>query len=180
MPSPIAHTITGYVIFRFFPLDKHSVAWSKSWLVYVIYCMFIATLPDFDFIPQLLAGKKYHHGFTHSLSFTFIVSAVVGLLCILFNRKIFIRLSLLTFMIYGSHLLLDFFTDGGKGILLLWPFTDDFFISSVSFFPAVKHSKGLFHSSHALFISFELGYSALFLGGIWLWKRRQDKFIKDI
>ena len=172
MPSPIAHSVSGYVISQLLSSDKQAIQYRKWWNIQTICFMFIAVAPDLDFVPQLLTGERYHQGLTHSLTFTIIFVVIVGLIGRLFRKQIFKRLFLLTSAVYGSHLLLDFFTEGGSGIQFLWPFTNSFFISPLSVFPGAHHSRGLFDPSHLIFIGFELCYSAVLLAGLWIWKKR--------
>ncbi|MHC4268234.1 MAG: metal-dependent hydrolase [Planctomycetota bacterium] len=172
MPSPIAHSVTGFVIFRLFSRDKQVTLWGKNGLSMSFVAIFLSNAPDLDFIPQLLTGEKYHHGLTHSITLTVLFAVVVGSIGCLFRKQIFKRLFFLTLIVYGSHLLLDFFTEGGKGIQLLWPFSESFFISPVSVFPGTHHSKGIFDLSHLLFIIFESFYAVFLLAGLWIWKKR--------
>jgi inner membrane protein len=122
--------------------------------------VFIAVLPDLDFIPQLLTGKKYHHTFTHSIVFAIIVAFVSGMIGWLLRRK-FLKVVLLTLLLYFSHLFLDFFTGGGKGLQLFWPFAKTFYISQISIFPGTHYSMGLFNVKHLIFVSFETIYAIL-------------------
>ncbi len=172
MPSPIAHSVTGFVIFRLFSKDKQVALLGENGLYTSFVAIFLSNVPDLDFIPQLLTGEKYHHGLTHSITFTVLFAVVVGSIGCLFRKQIFKRLFFLTLIVYGSHLLMDFFTEGGKGIQLLWPFAESFFISPISVFPGAHHSKGVFDLSHLLFTSFESCYTAFLLAGLWIWKKR--------
>lgn len=91
MPSPIAHTVSGYVIFRFLSPEGHKVTRGNSNKKIVspiyYYYMLLVNLPDFDFIPQLLTGQRYHHGFTHSLVFTICVAVIWGLMIAKFYQS---------------------------------------------------------------------------------------------
>ncbi|MFQ5456671.1 MAG: metal-dependent hydrolase [Nitrospirota bacterium] len=176
MPSPIAHAVSGYAISRLLPPKQPIVTGQddNKEKIYIAYCILLANLPDFDFIPQLLTGQRYHHGFTHSLIFTIGISMTLGLLSnSILETQGFKQSFFLTLIIYGSHLLMDFFTAGGKGMQLLWPFSDGFFISPIAIFPGVYYSKGLFHYSHLIFIGFELVYSVILLRILWFWEKRR-------
>ena len=170
MPSPIAHSVTGLVIYKLLH-NKQSVIWNKPTYVMVL-CMFIAVLPDLDFILQLWTGRKYHHTFTHSITLTILFALVSAIICSLLNKHIF-RITLCALIGYGSHLVLDFFTEGGRGIQLFWPFSEKLFISPATFFPGTHHSKGLFSRTHFTFISFELLYSLILLTGLYIWEKRK-------
>jgi inner membrane protein len=131
----------------------------------------VAFAPDLDFIPQILTGVRYHHGFSHSLIFALGFSIVTWIWSYFLARQLSRRLFLLTLMSYGSHLLLDFFTDGGPGIQLLWPFTEEYFRSLIAIFPSTHHSQPLIHLNHIIFVGFELSYSVILLGVIWKHQR---------
>jgi inner membrane protein len=175
MPSPIAHSITGYIISKAF-LRNNCTAQDNRNLGIIFYSIFIANVPDFDFIPQLFTDDKYHHGITHGFFFAVGFSVVAALIfCRMLNYS-YNRFFIITLLIYNSHLILDFITDGGKGIKLLWPFFDYYYISPISLFPAVRHSQGLFHVSHLKFIGFEVSYSIILLSIIWLWEKRRKNY----
>ncbi|MCP4629990.1 MAG: metal-dependent hydrolase [bacterium] len=112
---------------------------------------------------------------THSITFTLLFAVIAGLIGNLSMKQIFKRLFFLTLIVYSSHLLLDFFTEGGKGIQLLWPFTDSFFQSPISVFPGAHYSKGLFDLSHLTFVTFELLYSTALLVGLWIVMKRFNR-----
>ena len=90
-------------------------------------CCVAAMLPDLDTVSFRL-GIPYdspfgHRGAVHSLA----AAILVGLLCTPFANwlgsgrfRVFAAVSLS----FASHPLLDAFTDGGKGVALLWPFND--------------------------------------------------------
>lgn len=176
MPSPIAHSTTAYFIFKLTSLNSRSSLLGKNRLHDLAYIIFIGNVADFDFIPQLLLDGKFHRGPSHSLSLAFMVSLGFTIICYIFNKPQVKQVFLITLGIYISHLFLDYWTAGGSGMKLCWPFTDNYFISSVSFFPSVRHSEGLFYSGHIIFIIFESIYS-LFLITVLnlLVKSRRDK-----
>ena len=172
MPSPIAHAVSGYAIAKGLELPK-----INKMLPLALYAVFVAIAADFDFIPQIVAGINTHRGFTHSLSFAVVFSLILSKLASNQAAVRYLKVFTLTLIIYGSHLALDFITQGGSGIPLLWPISSHMFQSSVSFFPAVHHSHGLFDSIHLRFLSFELVYTVILLGGLSQWKafRHQRK-----
>jgi inner membrane protein len=167
MPSPIVHAATGYAIARLFPLNHKSDHWSNSGLFFYGVC--VALIPDLDFLPQILTGERYHHGFTHSITCAIGFAVLVWLLSYVLWHRLSKRLLLMTMMLYGSHVLFDFFTQGGEGIQLLWPFTTEYFKSSITVFPSTYHSQPLFqHPGHIRFIIFELSYAIILVGSVWL------------
>jgi inner membrane protein len=169
MPSPIAHSVSGYVISRLFLKDSIKGA-------QLAYGVAIANAADLDFIPQILTGIKYHHGFSHSIMFCLGVSAMAAVLGYGLTRRGSLRLFLITLLLYGSHLVLDFFTDGGAGIQLLWPFEARYFKSAVPLFPSTHWSEPLFqHPGHWLFVLYELAYAALLVGIEWGFSARKRR-----
>ncbi|NEP09150.1 MAG: metal-dependent hydrolase [Symploca sp. SIO2C1] len=175
MPSPLAHSVSGYVLGKFLPLDKLSNHRGKKWDVQIFYPVIVAAAADLDFIPQLITGNIYHRGLTHSLTFTIIFSAIVGLILSYLWKFSFKQLFLFTLILYSSHLLLDVFTKGGNGLQLFLPFSDRYFKSPVAIFPGVHHSRGLWDYSHIIPLTFELIYSALLL---WVVSWRKTSLIE--
>ena len=175
MPSPIAHAVSGYVLARGLdPPKNHNLR------PLAFYAVFVAIAADFDFIPQIIAGLATHRGFTHSFIFAIAFSLTLSRLVNSWVVIEYIRLFALTLIIYGSHLVLDFFTQGGSGIPLLWPMSNQTFQSAIPLFPAVHHSHGLFDSIHLLFLSFELTYTIVLLWGLSQWKTSKHKRKKKI
>lgn len=172
MPSPIAHSITAYALYHAISHYKANEAETREKTLRIVFYMFLAISADFDFIPQLLTGEKYHRGFSHSLIFSVCVGLTIGLVDSLLTNKSGKYCIVLAFVAYGSHLLLDFFTEGGDGIQLMWPISENYYISPFAIFPGVHHSQGLFHVSHFTFLGFELGFSVIILGGLWFWRKK--------
>lgn len=170
MPSPIAHSVSGYVIGKFLPIEISKYYHSRWWKLENFYPVFVAIFADFDFLPQLITGQNFHRGITHTLIFAVGFSLVLALLVSCLCKSSFKQLFLFTLIIYSSHLVLDLFTTGGSGLQILWPLTDTYFKSTISIFPQVHHSQGLFDISHLIFIMWELSYSILILSILWLWK----------
>lgn len=181
MPSPIAHSVSGYAL-TYLPFLKARTFHNQRWPITplaAIYSIFVSNLPDLDFLPQLLTGARFHRGPSHSILAALVVSALLAWAIHRYRLPFSIKYKtgygiffFLTFGIYGSHLLLDFFTAGGSGIPLLWPLSTQHFISPFSIFPGVHHSRGLWDSSHLVFISAEILYSLCLFIGLRLLKKR--------
>ncbi len=181
MPSPLAHSVSGYIIAQFLPLDRSKDSRFKEWCMRGLYPVFVAICADFDFIPQLITGEIYHRGLTHSIFFPLAFSIITSFVISYWGKYSYRQIFLLTAIVYGSHLLLDFFTAGGRGMQLFFPVTDRFFMSPIPIFPGVHHSRGLWHYSHLSPLSFELTYSALLFAGFFYWRKspyRQRKKLK--
>jgi len=130
MPSFITHGISAYLIGKMFLKEAKSL---RFWF----WSAICAILPDIDVIGFHF-GIQYgdfwgHRGFTHSLTFA-LISAI--LICLIFYRdqKLFSRRwgiwVLFYFSIMASHGIFDALTDGGLGIALFSPFSNERF-----FFP---------------------------------------------
>ncbi len=106
--------------------------------------VFLSNLPDADFLPGLLTGfpNRYHHGIFHSLGAALAVSVVIW---IFFRKKQQPwRLFALAFIVYCSHLLLDFFTrdfSAPYGLPLFWPFSKSYYIAARPIFSNITRSS---------------------------------------
>jgi inner membrane protein len=165
MPSPILHSVAGYALSRL-PLAKQQLPGQLSSIpIAALYGIFISDMPDLDFIPQILTGLRFHRGPSHTLIAAILVSALLALIvCQIKRSSRYRELFTLTLIFYSVHLLMDFFTVGGNGMRLLWPLSEQFFISPISLFPRVDHPRGLWDAYHLIFISVELLYAMVLLG----------------
>ena len=176
MPSPIAHSVTGYLLARH-PIAKKI---AKRYLprrllsvapVAALYGVFVSNLPDLDFVPQIVTGLHFHRGPSHSLFAAILVSGLLALVIHRIQRRTHYKMLFgISFCLYSAHLLMDMFTAGGSGIPLLWPLSAQAFRAPFALFPAVHHSRGLWDSSHLVFITAELLYSLVLLSAIGLTK----------
>jgi len=178
MPSPIAHSIAGYVLSVIKFEEINLLTWKRIWRTDTFYVVFISNAPDLDFLIQTFSDEKIHRGFTHSITAALGVSLFAVIASYIFHKlSHFKSLFWVTLMLYSLHLFLDYFTAGGPGMQLLWPFTDEFYRSPVSLFPGVHHSRGVLDWSHIQFVSYELIFSGLLVWGLKYWKcyRRDSK-----
>jgi len=133
MPSPVGHSLAGYLI-----SDVAGVRLSRRKWVSLGSYVLIANAPDIDYLPGFLSGKPnaFHHYATHSVTAALLFGIAVAI--ILGSRDGgFVRIFLATSAAYASHLLLDFFTlDTSKpyGMQLLWPLSDRFYVSPWALF----------------------------------------------
>ncbi len=168
MPSLIAHTATGVALVEVLPGTERLGGRARRALIAAALTM----APDLDFVPQLLTGRRYHHGFSHSLLFTLGVALLAALVAGWLRPGSGRAIGLLTLLLYGSHLVLDALSVGGPGIEVLWPFWDEPWKLPITFFPPVHYSRGLLDPSHLIFLGFESAYAGLVLGLVW-WVRRR-------
>jgi len=113
----------------------------------------LSVLPDFDVVAFRL-GIPYsaefgHRGFSHSLLIAAVV-ALIGALAFL-KAKIQLRKSAwFLFLSMASHGILDTFTTGGKGIALLWPFSNQRLFSPFQVIQVSPLSLSRFLSSRGI------------------------------
>jgi inner membrane protein len=104
----------------------------------------MANAPDLDFVPGVLVGRPalFHQGITHSISVGLIVSlGVAGFLRI--RGRQFAKFFNICFISYLSHLLIDLFGTDKRfpfGIPVLWPLSQEYFISPVPLLWGVHHA----------------------------------------
>lgn len=140
MPTPVAHTICGYVIYDGTIKKEKKIDWKMLLIV-----IFLANLPDIDYLPGLFIDKPniFHHGATHSIFFAVVVGFLTAFLFSFRKSKTFWKHFFIFFALCFSHSVLDFFTKDTSlplGEQLLWPFTDNYYLSPVTIFRDV--SKG--------------------------------------
>jgi len=168
MPLPIGHTLAGIAFFQ----TRPGLFFKNKWAD-VLFFIFLANLPDADFLPGLLLGfpNLYHHGIFHSLGAAMAVTAVLGMVFLRKKAQPW-RFSALVFLVLSAHLLLDFFTRDFAtpyGLPLFWPFTSNYYIAAHPIFINITRSahSGNFFSS--LFSSHNLKAALLeiaLLGGL--------------
>jgi membrane-bound metal-dependent hydrolase YbcI (DUF457 family) len=180
MPSPIGHALTGLAVRQARPGVFFAAPWLES-----LFLLFLANLPDLDFLPGILSGfpNLYHHGIFHSLGAALAVAVAGGWLFLLGKRR-FRSAASVIFILYVIHLLLDYFAGDTRppyGMPLFWPFSGDYFLAPRPLFLNIARSgrSGDFFSS--LFNRHNLDAvlrEVMILGGValvaWLWRRRQD------
>ncbi|MEX2030599.1 MAG: metal-dependent hydrolase [Anaerolineales bacterium] len=157
MPSPLAHTVTGVALAYLHPdTPRNPIAARLFWQIVGI--MALSNLADLDFLIQLVASRRIHHTFTHSLVFTLAVCTLIAFLIKWIARGRFGTAFSISFLTYGSHVLLDMI-GGGAGVLLWWPFSYEAVRAPLQIFPNVNHSEGLIDASHLTFLAFESVYA---------------------
>jgi inner membrane protein len=116
-----------------------------SWVTLILFAG-LALLPDADVLLVTLgacdAGACGHRGASHSLP----VAIAIGLLSGLIARRLrwpVGKTVLATTVAVGSHALLDVLGAGGRGLPLLWPFSEVRFISPVRIFPDAPRGLAL-------------------------------------
>ena len=134
MATPVGHSFAGYFFYIFGDGEKKTFEWKK-----LILFVFFANLADIDYLFGLFVGRPnlYHHQFTHSLAFAFIIAITFTMFFRATVAKKFWASFLIIFACYGSHILIDYFTLDTSfpfGEQLFWPFSKAYFVSSFSIF----------------------------------------------
>jgi inner membrane protein len=116
-----------------------------SWATMIVFAG-LALLPDADVLLVTLgacdAGACGHRGASHSLP----VAIAIGLLGGLVARRLrwpVVKTVLATMVAVGSHAFLDVLGAGGRGLPLLWPFSEARFISPIRIFPDAPRGLAL-------------------------------------
>ncbi len=131
MPTAITHSVIGASAACCFSSEKKS-------LKFRILSIVCPVLPDADVIGYLWLHIPYHHflghrGFFHSPFFAAMLS--IFIVSVFYRKEPAFskrrwKYALYFFLITASHGLADVFTNGGRGVALLSPFT-----SARYFFP---------------------------------------------
>ena len=119
MPSPVGHILAGGAVYL---AGTKSETGSRFLLATALVGSIV---PDLDFLPGILIGnmRAFHHGISHSMLFAIFFGALNFLVAYRLAPNVAVRASLLAFLAYASHLLLDFVNviEGTRGVQLLWP-----------------------------------------------------------
>ena len=139
MATPLGHSLAGYAIYSLAAGAPRHDRFQRSLL-----WLFMANVADLDFLPGILLGSPalYHHGITHSLGFTLLISLGVAAVYRL-RGKSFAGVFVLGGVAYLFHLVIDFLghdTRPPYGMPLLWPISETHFISPVPVFLGVRHA----------------------------------------
>lgn len=152
MPSPIVHTTLGYIIYRLFRMRVPNQFNKQLWLLplLLIITVGISLLPDLDSVAGILAGDfgRYHNNFTHSFFVGIGVAIIFASSVWLVMKKEFWVWFVICFLGYSLHILMDFLTFGGRGVMLFWPLSLERFESPVKIFYGVRWSEGVMSSVH--------------------------------
>ncbi len=136
MATPLAHTLAGYVVYRF--------AGSRDRTL-LVAAVVLAVCPDFDFIPGLLIDQpvRFHHGISHSLGAGVAVATAVWL-ALPALRRVGARAWWVLFAAFATHLGIDFWGPDQRppyGIPILWPMDDTYRMAPFPLILGVRHAN---------------------------------------
>ncbi|OGF66899.1 MAG: hypothetical protein A2Y62_01530 [Candidatus Fischerbacteria bacterium RBG_13_37_8] len=144
MPTPAAHTLISTTIAIIYLSKDYIIAHKKFILGFIIA---ISILPDIDVAWDLfIRTPPIHHTFSHSIFTPIFLSLGYVVYTILRKHKINTKLLFLFCLLYYFHLLADFFAYDLKppyGLMLFWPFSNAYYISSQPFFLPVSKATVL-------------------------------------
>jgi inner membrane protein len=157
MPSPVGHALGGL-----------TAAWlaggrqARGWLPRAILFAVVAILPDIDLL------WRGHHQATHS----FFAVGIVGAVTFLFFDRGGRKVTVPVMAAYASHILLDLLgADSTRpiGVMVLWPFSREYFISPWTPFPAISRRYWLrgFLEHNLRAVRFELAVLGPLAAGLW-------------
>lgn len=118
MPLPVAHGLLGAtVVVALQPSTAFNLSWKE-----LLLAVLLGICPDFDYALNLIPslGGVWHHGFTHSFVFAFVLGISISLVRgqFIFNKM----------MVYSravvSDPLLDYLFTESLGVELFWPFSN--------------------------------------------------------
>lgn len=160
LPSPIIHTAAGYLIYSLF---RHRLILNQDRRInrsifMLLIVVLISLAPDFDAIPGIIIRDfgQYHNQITHSFFFGLFVALLVSAFIWWWKKTNFLLWFFILWGAYSLHLILDYFTYGGRGMMLLWPISAARFRSNVSLFYGVHWSKGWLTVDHLITLITEL------------------------
>lgn len=160
MPSPIIHTTLGYIIYRILknkvPKDSNQVYLTLP--LALIFAIGVSLLPDIDAVAGILSGDfgKYHNNVTHSLIVGVLVAFVLAMFIRLILKSGFWLWFIFGYVGYSLHVVMDYFTIGGRGVMLFWPISPIRFEAPLKIFYGVRWSEGLFNPIHIATLITEL------------------------
>lgn len=168
MPSPIAHLSVGYFLYYLFARRIPAWQWkaARPWRFSIIVAafFFLSMAPDLDALVGIATGNlgRYHNQWTHSLVACIGAALIFGVCLQMLLRDRIRYWIAAAFCCYGTHLLMDI-CSYGRGIMALWPLTDERFLSPVLLFVGLHWSQDLWHPMHLLTLINELLFTAILL-----------------
>jgi inner membrane protein len=131
--SPLGHALTGLVLHAASARDECELRSRARALGFA----FLAAAADLDLLARFVDGRSHHHEITHSLGFAAAVGAAVGLWARWRSWPRAARTGCLAALAWALHGTVDFVsrdTSPPFGPMLLWPFSNQYWISPVIIF----------------------------------------------
>lgn len=140
MPSPVGHAVAGLIVAlaserRVSARLKTRPGLQVPWTLFLV-CMFLAVLPDIDFIYP-----PFHRGPTHSIGAAAFVMLVVAGVTERITGRANWRIAAVCGLAYFSHVVMDWLAEEpavSSGVSALWPLSDRMFISGWNLFRSTE------------------------------------------
>ncbi len=162
MPSPLAHSAAGYLALRLLPPVESSSpgaspqgrAVRRALLVPLV--VLLSLLPDLPSVIGLVVGNfgRFHNGPEHSLAVGLLVGPAVGLIAAWLGFGSFLSWAVLATVCYELHVVMDFLT-WGRGVKVLWPFSDARYSPPFLLFYGLHWSQGWWSPRHLITVASE-------------------------
>lgn len=171
MPS-VGHIAVGLAAARMERRPAHISQWTWALLLVTL-----SLLPDVDVLAFSLGipyGAPFgHRGAIHSVVFALSFAAIVGVTAPAV-RLPGLRIAVAAAAVISSHGLLDTLTDGGKGIALLWPFSNHRYFAPWRPIPVAPIGARLFSPAGLRLMAYEaVLFMPVFLVAAWPWRATQ-------
>ena len=164
MPSPIAPTAIGHLVFKVYQRGnlRKDQNWIKSTPLTLMVILGLSILPDLNSIAGILLGDfgGYHNNWTHSLLVGPGVALMAGSIVWLTRHSGFSNWFIITLLCYELHVVMDYFTIG-RGVMAFWPITAERFATPVPVFYGLHWSDGWLSGRHLFTIATEVGFITL-------------------
>jgi inner membrane protein len=166
MPSPLGHALGGLAV-------GVLAAPARRWEV-IAACTLAGALADADFLLPLR-----HRGASHGVGAAVIVG-VLALASLKASRaRDAFRIASVVTVAYATHILLDWLgADSSipRGLMALWPFSSDYFVSDLNVFDSVdrRYWREGFWERLARTLARELAILLPAVGAAWLIRRRRE------
>lgn len=134
MCTPLGHSIVGYSVAM---IQSGVEIRQNGWML--LQVILFANLPDINLLFGYAVGNpnRYHHLWTHSLSFVLLAGLLYGVSYTLLKKKNGFKAGLIISGIVFSHIVLDFFSKDTRvpyGMPLFWPISEKFYLAPVTLF----------------------------------------------
>jgi membrane-bound metal-dependent hydrolase YbcI (DUF457 family) len=172
VPSPIAHSSLVLVVAAFTKCHR-KLSKVINGQAFFFYAAAVVTLcvQDLDFLVRIIHNHPSlaHGGATHSLCTGVFIGMIFAIACrIRYGTSLPIGPTLTVGIgCAWAHTLLDAAT-WGRGVMFLWPFSTERYVSPIPLFFGGHHSQPLAWKLHLVTLSTEL----LFAGLLWWLTRR--------
>jgi inner membrane protein len=178
MPSPIAHIAAGAAIYRL--RFGRGLTTNRDRLL-MVSCVGLSLLPDLDAAVGIIAGDigRFHNNFAGSPAFGTLVALAAGALTWLVRRHLARSVTILVFISYQVHVLMDFLTIS-RGSMLLWPFSTERISPPLHVFYGFRWSHGLVSELHLITLVTELIFAGALVGMVMLVDRRRQAPASDL